>query len=408
MAGPNGYHLISSRGDASDVLRVLLDGSEWTRADLAQNLSLSRSTISTRIDALRQAGLIRDASRVEPRGGRPQTKIALNERALTVAAIELGHKSGRVTIGDLAARPIDRVSFPLDTADSVEQTLRSASARLRGLLSGPGSEAGPLAGVTLGLPFWTALGAMNTRERAAHWLSFPVEKWLGDKLDAEVFIANDVNLMTLGEQMEQHPNVRDLMFLYAGDGIGLGIVASGELVRGSNDQAGEITHLPVPRDTDEICECGLTGCLGAVATLPRLAARLRADGVEVANSEDLPVLAASGNAQAGQLLRQAGRDAGDVLAYLIAATNPSLLVVGGEAVSAGDHYLTGVKEALFRRGAPPLTKDLHVVRSASSPDSGTVGALRLAAEQVLNSDRLFRLLAGDAGPDNGNAVGNSR
>ncbi|WES63547.1 ROK family transcriptional regulator [Microbacter sp. GSS18] len=384
----------SSWGDASDVLRLLLDRGEWTRSDIARTLSLSRSTIALRLDALRDAGLLRDAGRLAPEGGRPTTKIALNDAVRSVAAIELGHSSSRVSLADLGACPRGTVELPVAQTDGFEQILRAASEGLRTLLREQAERLGPLSGVTLGVPLSAKVGAVGMRNPSGQtgWASFPAQEWLQEELGVPVHVENDVNLMVLGEQLEVFPDARDLILLHAGDGIGLGVMADGALIRGAAGQAGEIAHVPALRDNDEQCLCGNIGCLGAVATLPAILKMLRGEGVDIDSIEGLTSAVAAGDARAGRAVRQAGRDVGDVVAYAIATTNPGLLVVGGELSAVGDHFVAGVKESLFRRGAPALTDGLHVTRSSRSAGAGTLGALRLAADGVLAGRALFDLL----------------
>ena len=119
---------------------------------------------------------------------------------------------------------------------------------------------------------------------------------------------------------------------------------------------------------------------------------LRAEGKQADDFNDLMRLVASGDATAAQLLRDAGRDVGDILVYTISATNPQILVVGGSLSIAGDFFIAGVKESLFRHGAPALTEGLQIERSQHPLGFGTPGALGLSAEHVLSSGLLFDLL----------------
>ena len=314
--------------DASDVLRLLLDRQERSRAEIARELSLSRSTIALRLDSLKAVGLLRSASQLASEGGRPTTRIALNDRVRTVAAIELGHSASRVSIGDLSAELLRTVELPVAHTDDFEHILNSALTALASLQDEL-VDAGPLAGITLGLPLSATLGAvgLQTPSGRAGWMGFPAKDWLEERLGVPVHVENDVNLMALGEQLERH-DAPDLMLLHAGEGIGVGVVAAGTLVRGNTGQAGEIAHVPAIRRPDEPCLCGNVGCLGAVASVPGILKMLRAEGIDVTSFDDLMARVTSGDSTVAQTLRQAGRDVGDVMVYAISATNPRFLVVG--------------------------------------------------------------------------------
>jgi hypothetical protein len=63
-----------------------------------------------------------------------------------------------------------------------------------------------------------------------------------------------------------------------------------------------------------------------------------------------------------------------VLAALTNAFNPSLIVLGGEVAETGDILLAAVREAVYRRSHPLVTRDLRIVRSQMGNSSGLVGA----------------------------------
>jgi len=386
---------VGAWGDASDVLQLLLDRRSWTRAEIARTTSLSRSTIVLRLDALREAGLLRDAGQMSPEGGRPTSKVALNDAVVTVASIEIGHSAVHLAAADLSAIAYAEADLPIAQTDSFEQVLRGAVDRLRELIVD--SDHGPLASVTLGLPLSAASSAVGLMApgRQDGWASFPAREWLEDKLEVAVHVENDVNLMALGE-LNAAPDLRDVVLLHAGDGIGLGVICDGLLVRGSSGQAGEIAHVPALRRNDEPCICGNVGCVGAIATIPALLRMLREEGCAADDFDDVQQLIIRGDATAARLLRQAGRDVGDVLVYALATTNPQVLIIGGTMAVAGDFFVAGVKEALFTRGAPSVTEGLQVLRSSLPPGSVTAGALRLSAEYVLTGTHLFDLLSASA------------
>ncbi|MDQ3014223.1 MAG: ROK family protein, partial [Acidobacteriota bacterium] len=51
----------------------------------------------------------------------------------------------------------------------------------------------------------------------------------------------------------------DLVFVSVSDGIGVGIVVNGEILRGHHNIAGEFGHVPLSIDGPR-CACGATGC----------------------------------------------------------------------------------------------------------------------------------------------------
>ena len=94
---------------------------------------------------------------------------------------------------------------------------------------------------------------------------------------------------------------------------------------------------------------------------------------------------------ANQLLRDAGRTIGEVLASAVSLLNPSVIVIGGTMAEAGDPLLAGVREIVYRRSLPLATAELRIVQAAAGDRSGIVGAAVMVIDRVLAPDAVDRL-----------------
>ena len=77
-----------------------------TRAELARQTGLARSTVAQRVEALLAGGLLLEAGGSPSTGGRPPTVLALNHRAGVVLVADLGATHARVAVSDLAGTPL--------------------------------------------------------------------------------------------------------------------------------------------------------------------------------------------------------------------------------------------------------------------------------------------------------------
>ena len=100
----------------------------------------------------------------------------------------------------------------------------------------------------------------------------------------------------------------DLVFVSVSDGIGVGVLINGEVLRGRHNIAGEAGHIPLSLDGPR-CSCGANGCWEAYisnrATLARYFGRSPQDGPQDAQQrrftvEDLVARARGGDAQGGR------------------------------------------------------------------------------------------------------------
>ena len=115
-----------------------------------------------------------------------------------------------------------------------------------------------------------------------------------------------------------------------------------------------------------------------------MAARLREDGFEAADSRAVVELARAGEAAAVRLVRESGRLIGEVLAASVNLVNPSVIVIGGDVSQAHEQLLAGIREVVYQRSLPLATRHLRVVRSQLADRAGVIGAAVMVIEHVLS------------------------
>src|ERR1700754_1139843 len=99
------------------VLRLIRHGEAVTRADVARQTGLARSTVAQRVDALLDYGLVSEQTGAASTGGRPPTVLALNRDAAVILAADLGATHSRLAVTDLGGNPLAEVALDMDIAD---------------------------------------------------------------------------------------------------------------------------------------------------------------------------------------------------------------------------------------------------------------------------------------------------
>ena len=371
---------------AGALLRTLRDGRARTRADLVAETGLARSTVAQRIEVLLASTLLAPAGEANSTGGRPPSQFVFNPDARIVLAADLGATHARLGVTNLAGTMLAGHNADLDIAAGPETVLDWVAAELRLLVGRSGHAMGEVVGMGVGLPgpVEHSTGRPINPPIMPGWDAFPVPERLGKLLGTPVLVDNDVNVMALGEQWSQWSGVEHLLFVKVATGIGCGIVSNGVLHRGAQGAAGDLGHVQVPHGPEIACTCGNHGCLEAVASGSALAARLRSMGVEATGSRDVVALARAGRVEAIGLLRQAGRDIGEVLATCVSLLNPSVVVIGGLVAEAGEHLLAGVREVVYRRSLPLATAHLLIAPSRTGEQAGVIGAAVMVVEHFLS------------------------
>ncbi len=231
------------------------------------------------------------------------------------------------------------------------------------------------------------------------WRDVPMRQQMEDRLGLPVVIENDANAAAWGEfRFGAGEDVEDLLLLTVGTGVGGGIVQDGRLVRGGSGFGAEVGHLRVvPRGRQ--CGCGNLGCLEQYASGSALVAGARSlvsaghEGSEELLAEvhgldaiDGPLVtraARNDNPAALAAFAELGRWLGEGAASLAAVLDPTVVVIGGGVVEAGDLLLEPTRRAL----AANLTAGSHrppiEIRAAQLGNrAGVIGVADLATDHV--------------------------
>ena len=207
-----------------------------------------------------------------------------------------------------------------------------------------------------------------------------------------VLLDNDVNVATLAEHRSGAAvGARDVLCVFAGTGVGGGLVLDGELRRGPRGLTGEIGHTIVRADGRR-CGCGGLGHLEAYAgrrCLEAEARRLHEGGrstalVEIAGERQMKssVFAkavAAGDEVVRELLDEAIDALAAAFASAVALIDLELIVLGGGlAMKLGEPFISAVDDAMQARLFVPSLA-VKVVPAALGDLGGAVGAALLAS-----------------------------
>lgn len=391
----------ANAGSAGDVLKLIRDGRAKTRADLVSLTGLARSTVTQRVDALIARRLLQEELSETSTGGRRPGTLHLNHQAGLILAADAGATHTRLAVTDLSGHPLVALSADLDIAEGPLAALDRIADRFDDLLAQIGRTTVDVHAVGVGLPgpVEFATGRPKNPPIMPGWHDYSVPDHLGARFGAPVLVDNDVNIMALGEYYSAWRDRADhLLVVKVGTGIGCGIVVGGHIHRGAAGAAGDIGHIQVAGHDHDICRCGNLGCLESVAGGGAMARQLREAGLDARNGRDVVRLALAGEIRAVQLIRQAGRLLGEVLAGLVNFFNPDAVVLGGDLAHAADYLFAGVREIVYQRSLPLATRDLEISRSALDDDAGIAGAAVMAIEHVLAPTAVNAALAAN-GPE---------
>ncbi|WP_188188715.1 ROK family transcriptional regulator [Nonomuraea sp. SYSU D8015] len=356
-------------------LAVVLDAihrtGPHTRAALAEMTGLTKTTVSSLVADLLEAGVVTESGAV--RGGergRPGVAVSLSGHRVATLGLEINIDYLAACVVDLARTVRLRRTRPADNRNSNPADILE---RLRDLVKETTAEAEEsglrIIGAALAVPGTVEGGVLRNAPHLG-WRDVRV----ADLIDLPFAIDNEANLAALGELWF---GSRDTDFLYVSGeiGIGAGLVVDGTVFRGTYGLAGELGHVVVVPD-GPACRCGGRGCLEVYAGQDALLGPL--DSVA-----ELVAALGSGDRRALEACERAGHALGVALTSAVHLLDPGRIVLGGVFAPLFPWLRKPVTEGLGgrlgqMRGAPP-----PLVVSGIGADAAVLGAAGLIIQRII-------------------------
>jgi len=380
-------------GNRKRVFDALRKRGFASRAELARITGLSRSTISTIVNDLLEAGLASEredkASRAqEAPPGRPPVMISLDGSAGLVLGIDFGHRHLRVAVSDLSHTVLAETWGEIDVDHSAEHGLDAAADFVNNVLDDANVDRGLLIGVGMGLPapIDRATGTVQSSSILPGWVGVDAAAEASRRLGMPVAVENDANLGALAELAWGAGQGRtEVAYIKLATGIGAGFISGGRLHHGVGGTAGEIGHT-VLVEGGPVCRCGNRGCLETLASTRAITDLLSESRREEISTRRLLELSAGGDAAAQRLIGDAGRATGVAVANLCNLINPECVIVGGDLSLAGDVLLEPLRRSVSRNAIPSAVDGLEILPGLLGDRAELLGALALVMHE---SDRFL-------------------
>ncbi len=371
----------------SHVLNTIKTLGTAARAEVARATGLSPATVTAITADLIAEELIFEKQTGDSSGGRRPILLALNPAGRYTAGIKLMEDHAVSALTDLEATIIARQSVALPADHAVEDVLAALAGMVESMLAQAGVPRNKLLGVGLGLAgIVDSEGGLLRQSPYLGWRDLPLRDLLKARVDAPVYIDNDVNTLTLAERwFGMGQGVDDFLVLTVGRGVGMGIVVNRQFYRGAHGGAGELGHTVVDPEGFP-CSCGKRGCLETVVGDPGL---LRAANAilsrPVASVDELLSLAASGDEQARAVFAHAGTVLGQAVSDLVNIFNPQRVIISGEGTRYGKWLFDPMCAALDQHTIPALRADVTLSIEPWGDDAWARGAASLVLRELFES-----------------------
>ncbi len=372
------------------VIDALRERGTASRAELARQTGLSRSTVSTIVADLIESGLAseRDGATPDGHAGRPPVMVSLDRSAGLALGIDFGHRHLRVAVSDLSHAVLAETWREIDVDHSAEHGLDAAAEFVDQVLDEAGVDRARVIGAGMGLPapIDRDSGTVESSSILPGWVGVDAAAEARRRLGMPVEVENDANLGALAELVwGAGQGKSDVAYIKLATGIGAGLILGGRIHHGIGGTAGEIGHTLIV-EAGAVCRCGNRGCLETLASARAIADLLSASRGEPISTRRLLELSAAGDAAAQRLIGDAGRAVGVAVANLCNLLNPQCVIVGGDLSAAGDVLLEPLGDSVRRNAIPSTVDDIEIVPGVLGERAELLGALALVMHE---SDRFF-------------------
>lgn len=368
------------------LLHLIRTNQRWTRTEIGRVSGLARTTLIERLSMLQSAGFITANKTPALTGGRPAETYSYNSAGGYLLVADIGGSHTRMGITDMGGTLIATAEADRDTEEGPDAVLGYVVNALARLTDDNSISSDLIRGIGLGVPGPVLEGKLS-RPRIPGWDGQSVSGYFKEKWpNVPVYVDKDANIMAMGELRQNPERHQNMIVLKVGMGIGCGLIVDGKVLHGSVGAAGDIAHMAGGGDVQ--CACGQFGCLDAVASGRAIARSLNANGRAVRTSRGIVDLVKSRDSEAADLVRDAGRQIGDVLGLLSYIVNPDLIIVGGNLAESPEPLLAGIRETIYTHFPPALTSDLEIIPSTVGTAAGLAGAAQLALDALLHPDNI--------------------
>ncbi|TBL75023.1 ROK family protein [Paenibacillus thalictri] len=370
------------QSNMSVILERIWQHNQISRVELVEHTSLTSGTITNLTHELIELNILRETEAVSGTVGRKRVLLGFDPHTFRVIGLDISRSSIELVVMDLNGtimQSAERDMTGIQGPDAYLKVIRELVADAKKSIDAAGCRVLGL-GVGVPGPIDHAKGTIVSPPNFPGWSGFPLQMKLEEEFGLVTLIEDDARTSALAERRYGlGKNVKHLVFVTMGAGIGGGVVTDGKIVRGTNGLCGQVGHMTIVLD-GKLCDCGNRGCWETVGSIPGILSRWP-HGSTLA---ELRSAALSGDQEAIKCIH-------DTLVYLEAAMiniqnlyDPELIVLGGSLYPMLADYMDHVKQRLRSRIYAFAKDRLNIEAATFKASQSAVGAAALLFDYLLS------------------------
>lgn len=386
----------------SQILRYLIHHEGSSRIELSATTGLRPATITKIVQPLLEQGLVVETGLSEGAKGRRSISLSFNYSKYLIIAVKLSWNRLKIDLLDfkgVSQNELFSTSYNTLTIEEMDHTLDLIAQKVNDIASRYSNIIA--VGVSTFGPYSYSNGSvlfMNTKTNTPK--SYPLYQTLKRKISFPVFTEMDAAAGALGYWWFRIncDSSQKLMHIFAGEGIGGGLVVNGHPLSDFLGNAFEFGHIIIDIDGGK-CKYGCNGCLETFCDLPSLLAHasdtldehpgsLLYPKRDIFDIYDLLAAMQAGDAFSTSIMEDWGRYLGCGIASILPLFSPDTVVISDIMVGGGPLVLDAIERSL-RFYQHSGYKTPKVLFADSDDDLVLLGAATIAIDKILSDPNLY-------------------
>lgn len=305
--------------------------------------------------------------------------------------VDIGGTTCKIGLFEITGVLMDKWEIPTRKENGGENILPDVAASVEAKIKEKNISREEVQGIGIGVPGPVTSEGVVLKCVNLGWGILNVAEDMQKRTGFPVKVANDANVAALGEMWQGGgKGCKDVVMVTLGTGVGGGIIINGKMISGSNGAGGEIGHMLVNEQEEEVCNCGKKGCLEQYASatgIVRMAKKKLQETTEATTlrdcepltSKDIFDAAKAGDAVADEVVEEMTRILGNTLANVACVVNPEVIVIGGGVSKAGT-IITERAKKYFMTSTFHACTNAEFALATLGNDAGMYGCVQMIIE----------------------------
>lgn len=330
-----------------DIVKLLKIGN-YSRADIAYNLELSKASISVLVDDLINMGIIYEKCDGESSsvGGKKPILLDINKNLGYFIAVHFRREICNIAVVNLENEILEECEAEVKIFDDFRLTFNPIIDKIKEFIvkykkifsvgvSVPGK---------IGKKNNLLIDCMGIKE----WSNIPLKEYIEENINIEVIIDRYACAMLtynmLEEMKKSMPIQTSSVYIYLSNWIGVSVSNNGKILYGTHDTAANYSHTIVT-DSDYICNCGKKGCWESVASITAFMKEIKKIDGKYSNLSFNDIIEKHINDYAviNTYKNFLAHWVSIGIYNIINTFDPEIIFIGGEMLYLGDSFIEEIK-----------------------------------------------------------------